>query len=161
VDAVHLLTGAKYPSSAVALGGTYVWKDGREHPDTFRTILEYPEGFLFDWGMGLGNSAGNEFLVYGTKGTLDLGKDYMTPTELTLSSAGAVKGTEAKAKKIQPDPGLDHMGNWLECLRTRRQPSADIQFGHQHAVATIMAAAALESGRRQKYDPRKREIFPG
>lgn len=161
VDAVHLLTGAKYPARGVALGGTYVWKDGREHADTFRTILEYPEGFLFDWGMGLGNSAGNEFLVFGAKGTLDLGKDYMSPAEPTLSGAGAVKGADVKAKKVQPDPGLDHMGNWLECLRTRRPPSADIQFGHQHAVATIMAAAALETGRRQKYDPRKREIFPG
>ena len=45
-DAVHLLTGARYPRAAVALGGTYFWKDGREHPDTFHAILDYPEGFL-------------------------------------------------------------------------------------------------------------------
>ncbi|MCX8038847.1 MAG: Gfo/Idh/MocA family oxidoreductase, partial [Candidatus Sumerlaeia bacterium] len=61
VDALHLLTGAKYPASAVSLGGIYVWKDGREHTDTFHTILDYPEGFLFDWGMSLTNGAGNFF----------------------------------------------------------------------------------------------------
>jgi hypothetical protein len=44
------------------------------------------------------------------------------------------------------------MGNWLDCLRSRKRPNADIQFGHQHAVATIMAAAALHTGRRQNYD---------
>ncbi len=84
VDAVHLLTGAKYPASAVALGGIYVWKDGREHTDTFRALLDYPEGFLFDWGMGLANSAGTEFLVFGTGGTLDIGKDYSNPSSLTI-----------------------------------------------------------------------------
>jgi len=51
------------------------------------------------------------------------------------------------------------MANWVECLRSRELPNADIQFGHQHAVATIMAATALETGRRQKYDPQKREMF--
>ncbi len=46
-DAVHFLTGAKYPSTAVAHGGIYAWKDGREHADTFHALLDYPEGFLF------------------------------------------------------------------------------------------------------------------
>jgi predicted dehydrogenase len=161
VDAVHLLTGAQYPARAVALGGTYVWKDGREHTDTFHTLLEYPEGFLFDWSMGLGNSAGTEFLLHGTRGTLDLGKDYANPTELILSGAGGPTDSQMATQKIQPDPSRDHMGNWLECLRTRQRPNADIQFGHQHAVATIMAATALETGRRQTYDPRTREIRPG
>ncbi|MCI0456559.1 MAG: hypothetical protein L0Z62_06220, partial [Gemmataceae bacterium] len=124
-------------------------------------LLEYPEGFLFDWGMGLGNSAGTEFLVHGTRGTLDVGKDYANPTELILSSAGGTPGTHVSTQRIPPDPSPDHMGNWLECLRTRQHPNADIQFGHQHAVATIMAAAALDTGRRQTYDPRKREIRPG
>ena len=35
------------------------------------------------------------------------------------------------------------------------------QFGHQHAVATIMAAAALETGRRQVYDREKRIMRAG
>ena len=50
------------------------------------------------------------------------------------------------------------MQNWLECLRSRKTPSADIQYGYQHVVATIMAARALETGRRQQYDPATRVI---
>jgi predicted dehydrogenase len=161
VDAVHLLTGARYPTSAVALGGVYVWQDGREHCDTFHTLLEYPEGFLFDWSMCLGNSAGTEFQVFGTQGTLDLGREYATPTNATLSGEGAVPGSALAAHSIKPDPGQDHMANWLTCLRTRERPNADIQFGHQHTVATMMAAAALETGRRQRYDAQKREIHAG
>ncbi|KPL09745.1 hypothetical protein AMJ85_06140 [candidate division BRC1 bacterium SM23_51] len=160
VDAVHLLTGAKYPASAVAHGNTYVWKDGREHCDTFRALLDYPEGFLMDWGMGLANSAGTRFAVYGTRGTLDVGTDYVNPNNLTISPAGGAGKPEIETTKIKPEPSQSHMGNWLECIRTRQRPNADIQYGHQHAIATIMAAAALHTGRRQTYDSEKREVRP-
>ena len=53
------------------------------------------------------------------------------------------------------------MGNWLDCIRSRARPNADIEYGHQHAVATILAATAFETGRRQRYDAEKREIREG
>jgi predicted dehydrogenase len=152
-DSVHFVTGAKYPTNAVANGGVFVWKDGRDTSDTFQALLEYPEGFLFEWGMGLGNSAGVRFSIHGTKGTMDLEK-------WTVSPEGGLN-TTVKAAPIAPDPNLSHMGNWLRCLRSRQRPIADIQFGHQHAIATIMTAEAFQTGQRQKYDPLTRTIFAG
>jgi predicted dehydrogenase len=151
-DAVHFITGASYPASAVAHGGVYVWKDGRETSDTFHALLEYPEGFLFDWGMGLGNSSGVHFTIHGTQGTMDLEKWMVSP-------AGG-RDTTLEAGPIPTDPDQSHMGNWLDCLRSRGRPNADIMCGHQHAVATIMAAEALRTGRRQTYDRAARTITP-
>ncbi|MBI3464371.1 MAG: hypothetical protein HY000_15140 [Planctomycetes bacterium] len=108
-----------------------------------------------------GVPAGTQFEVFGTRGTLDLGHDYANPVSLTISAEGATQETGVPPREIQPDPGEDHMSNWLTCLRTRGRPNADIQFGHQHAIATILAATALETGRRQKYDPQKREMHAG
>jgi len=34
-------------------------------------------------------------------------------------------------------------------------------YGHQHAVATIMAAEALRTGQRQRYDASAKTITPG
>ena len=152
-DAIHLLMGAQYPSSAVAHGGIYVWKDGRDHTDTFHALLDYPEGFLFDWGMGLGNSSGVHFTIHGTLGTMDLEK-------WTVSAEGG-RNSPIQSGPVPREPNQSHMGNWLECLRSRQRPNADIQFGHQHAVATIMAAVALQTGRRQHYDPVQKTISPG
>ena len=148
-DALHMLTGATFPARAVASGGIYVWKDGREHTDTFHAVLEYP-GFLFDWGMSLGNDAGNYFTVHGTKGTLDVEKGTVTP-----------QGPRAIATRLKDEPTTSHMTNWLDCIRTRQRPRADIAYGHQHVVATVMAAQALETGRRQTYDPQRRAIVAG
>jgi predicted dehydrogenase len=152
-DLIHMLTGAQYPNSAVALGGIYVWKDGREHTDTFHAAFDYPEGFLFDWAMALGNSAGTHFTVHGTKGTMDL-------QNWTVSNAGSTD-KEISTRPIPTESAPSHMENWIECIRSREKPSADIQYGHQHAVATIMAARALETGFRQRYDPATRTILPG
>jgi predicted dehydrogenase len=152
-DNMNFVTGAKYPSRAVALGGTYVWKDGREHTDTFQALLEYPEGFLFDWGLGLANAAGGRFSIHGTKGTFDV-------EARTLSPAGG-HDTTIEARTIPDEPGLSHMQNWFECMKSRQRPHADIECGHQHTVATVMAATAFETGRRQVYDPVKRTLSAG
>jgi predicted dehydrogenase len=149
-DAVHMVTGANYPANAVANGGVYVWKDGRDTSDTFQALLEYPEGFLFDWGMGLGNSSGVQFTIHGTKGTMDLEKWSVSPE--------GGRDTKVEAAPIKPEPNQSHMANWLQCLRSRQRPNADIQFGHQHAVATILTATAFQTGRKQKYDPGTRTI---
>jgi predicted dehydrogenase len=147
-DAVHLLTGTSYTRSVVALGDTYVWKDGREHADMFQALLDYSEGFLFSWGMGLGNSAGVHFTIHGTQGTMDI--------EKWLVSSEGGSGAKFEPKKIEPLPTQGHMENWISCLRSRKLPAADIEFGHRHVVATVMAATAFETGRRQTYDPMNR-----
>jgi predicted dehydrogenase len=152
-DLVHMITGTGFPVSSVAHGGVFVWKDGRQTSDTFQALVEYPEGFMFSWGMGLGNSAGGRFSIYGTKGTMDPEKGTVTPE--------GGRDTKLEEGKVPPESNQSHMGNWLQCLRSRQRPNADIQYGHQHAVATIMTAMALETGQRQKYDPVKRTIGPG
>lgn len=43
IDTVHDVLGLGVPRSAVASGGVYYWKDGRETPDTFSVVLEYPD----------------------------------------------------------------------------------------------------------------------
>ncbi|MCW5551657.1 MAG: Gfo/Idh/MocA family oxidoreductase [Verrucomicrobiae bacterium] len=153
-DLVCFLTGAKYPSRAVSLGGNYVWQDGREHPDTFHTVLEYPEGFLFDFAMDLGNAAGSHFRLHGTEATLDMDNWTITPE-------GGTRDKPAEPRKLTGVQVTPHMENWLESLRSRKLPAADIQFGQQQTVAVVMSARAQETGRRQQFDPVTQAIVSG
>lgn len=154
VDAVNMLLGTTCPRNAVANGGIYVWKDGREHTDTFHALMEYPEGFLFNWTMGLANNAGSHFTIHGTNATFDVDR-------LTFGPSGGPKDEEVQGKQVEAEPGENHMGNWLGCMRSRSRPNAGIETGHQHSVATIMAAEALETGRRMVYDPQARRMRAG
>ena len=92
--------------------------------------------------MGLANGAGDHFTLHGTEATLDA-------DNLAITSEHANKDKQIKTRKIKPEPDESHMGNWVECIRSRKRPNADIQLGHQHSVATIMVATAFSTGRHR------------
>jgi predicted dehydrogenase len=74
---VHLLTGIYTilgfeapPQKAVASGGLYRWKDGRDEPDLIWTLYTFP-GITVSVRCNLNNSyQGGDTRIYGTKGTL-------------------------------------------------------------------------------------------
>ena len=55
--------------------------------------------------------------------------------------------------KLQAGLGMSHMRNWMECVRSRKTPNADISAGYSHSIAVIMAITAMHSGRRIQFDP--------
>ncbi len=158
VDTVHLMMNCGYPAAATALGGTFVWKDGRETADTFQALLTYPEEFLLSWGMSLGNEAGSRFGIYGRMGAVEADEGNFFGDKWTISPKGGDRDSKVQARAIEPVPMPHHMENWLDCIRTRKPPAADITKGHQHSVACIMVANAQQTGRRQSYDPAARTI---
>ncbi len=70
IDLIHYLLGVQFPKSVVAQGGVYVWRDGRENPDTFQALLEYPEGFLVSYSTSFGNDSDSSTRIMGDKGTV-------------------------------------------------------------------------------------------
>ncbi len=50
------------------------------------------------------------------------------------------------------------MRNWVQCIRSRKQPNATVEHGFSHALAAIMAHRAADTGRRVSYDPATREL---
>ncbi len=152
-DVVHWFMEELYPTGAVANGGVFLWKDGRETPDVFHALLDYSKGFLFSFAMSLTNAAGSRNLWHGTRGTLDL-------DALTVSGAGSsMPDRITESTRIQPEKATSHMEDFLECVRTRGRPRADIQAGFSHAVAGVMASEALRTGRHTRFDAARLELI--
>lgn len=161
LDLIHYITGAKFPSSAVCLGGTYTWIDEKKFtcPDHVEALWTYPEGFMVTYSSNLGNSSGSTFKMFGDQGTLDLVQ--WTAPVLTAEGGSKNKGVIRGKDVIKDVPTPDHFLNWLQCLRNRQTPNASIDAGYQHAVACLMAVRAYDTGLRQIYDAEKREIRNG
>ncbi len=106
-----------------------------------------------------GNASGNVLRIYGDQGTIDL-SNWRAPT---YSAAGAIRETKAPKKptKVPPAERPDNFLDWLQCLRTRKTPNAPIDAGYSHSVAVMMATHAMDTGKRQVFDPAKREIREG
>ena len=155
IDLVHYITGAKFPSRSVTMGGQYVYKEPWTCPDSIQTLLEYPEGFLVSYSSSFGNGSGSYTRFFGTEGMIDCSdwdEPFMTG-EGTDNPNNIKKNTPVEKVKMP-----HHMENWLQCLRSRKQPNANIDAGYQHGVACILSDRAFVTGRTMIYDADKREI---
>ena len=172
------------PRSVAANGGIYQWKDGRTNFDTLTAVFDYgplddpTSGFQVTYGSRFSNSAGEtkEF-YYSNGGELNLATGKVTAN-------GGLKEKEAAAMNLKPNlladyklegnggaitaaiTGADelttaHMHNWLDCLRSRKQPHAPVEAGYQHSIATIMANAAARTGQRVTFDEKTQEVMAG
>jgi len=70
IDLVHWFMDDPFPVSVVAHGGVFAWHDGRENPDTFQALLEYPKGFLVSYATSFGNDAPSFTRYMGKRATL-------------------------------------------------------------------------------------------
>ena len=129
-----------------ASGGIFKYEGyGREVPDTMDVTLEYPD-MTFVWNAGFGNAHdpfGDE--VLGTDGTITKGRRGVVYTPEKINRPD---GSEQTGRA----PGVSHVGNWLECLRTRREPNASVELGYRSAVACHMANKAYREKRRVTWD---------
>ena len=161
IDMVHMLTGATFPDSAVAQGGTFTWPDQKHKfdcPDHVQTNLVYPEGFLVHYSTNFGNASGKGTRFFGNRGVLDLDNE----RQPMITGEGAFDRKDAAAeRRVEKVDGPDHFENWLQCLRTLKTPNASIEAGYQHAVACIMSDRAYETGHRQVFDKEQRQVVAG
>ena len=188
IDTVHWFTGLPHPRSVVANGGIYQWHDGRTNFDTMTAVFDY--GPLTDSAKGLqvvytsrmSNSAGGtKELYYSNAGMLNLDTNRITPegglrekeaAEMGMKSnllgeSSLVDESKAQARaETAANTGADdatsaHVRNWMECVRARKTPNADVRAGYNHSVALCMTIAALHTGQRTTFDDAKQEVVVG
>ncbi len=154
IDVVHMFMDQDDPISAVASGGVYHYKDGRTAPDTINVLLEYPKEWTatFEATLAPGiTGAGVE--MCGTEGRLFI-------TRSRFEFTPAEKGTPPVIVKSERDQTIDHVENFLECMRTRKLPNGDVYIGHRSAQASHLGNIAYVEKRRIKFDPQREEILP-
>ncbi|MCX6622708.1 MAG: Gfo/Idh/MocA family oxidoreductase [Acidobacteria bacterium] len=154
IDVVHMMVEQDNPVSAVAAGGVYHYKDGRTAPDTINVLLEYPSGWNASFDATLAPGApgwGIEF--YGTEGRMLLERK-----QFVFTPAG--KNAEPVVVMSPHDQTIDHVANFLDCVRTRKLPNGDVQIGHRSAMASHLGNIAYVQKRRIRFDPDREEILP-
>src|SRR5512133_513206 len=183
IDTVHWFTGIAHPKSVAANGGIYLWKDGRSNYDTMTAVMEYVDpknpdmAFQVVYSSRFTNSAGGtKELYYSNGGMLNLDTNKIT-SDGGLAERDA-KDMNMKANLLEPfnlpgatietaaNTGSDpmttaHMNNWMECVRSRKKPNADVVAGYNHATACIMCTAALRTGEKASFDEAKQEVLAG
>jgi len=145
------------PVRTYSRGGRFVVKGDGDAPDIQEVIWEYPETTM-TWMMSLCNSFAFDFgrgtparrlgiYFHGLNGTLiaDYNRCEVVPEGPML------KDTAPPASDIPPSPG--HEREWLDCIKSRRQPSCSVNYHYRIDLALTVANLSMRLGRALRLDP--------
>lgn len=176
LDIVHWVLGAKFADAVTSSGGRFVLEDNGETPDTQDALFEFPRCTMA-WSHREA-SAGIKGLqrslaFHGTKGSLYIDRsgfeivpDQKQPPENSIPvfkghpSGGPQRVEVARELWCEPvaakgteDEQFDrHVRNFLDAIKSRQRPIADVEAGHQVATSCHLANISLRVGRKLKWD---------
>lgn len=180
-DSVHQAMGEDAPKTVSAVGGRFELMDGAETPDFLQATYEYPS-FILSYeacqlnGHGTGGrTPGKSYYrargetdrphgeaFYGTNGTLisdRIGFEIYPELE-SGSRSGEGARYRMKPREVTSRDTTDlHVKNFIECVRSRAKPVADVEIGHRSTIVPHLGNIAYRTGRKIRWDTDKEEIL--
>jgi predicted dehydrogenase len=158
-DGIHMLMGAGAPSAVTAAAGR-PHREGFDTPETATACAEYPEDFLGVFSINyaaMRYQSRNDQLNHldGDKARMDIGREELKVYMAGGEDRAAIHKTSARGFGYATDL---HVQNFLECVRTRRRPTAPIALGFQSALVVQMANLSLKHGRRIRWNAAARKV---
>jgi predicted dehydrogenase len=172
LDAIRWLTGELAPASVCALGGRFAVDDDRTIPDTLEVTFEFASGRLAIFGQyeASGNAifprspklAPPEIELRGTSGTVYVS----TPSfQVVPERGGQFQDAGPRMEPIVETSGQGedvltalHARNFLDCVKSRNQPNADVEIGHRSTTMSLLANISLVTRSRLEWDAEKEQI---
>jgi predicted dehydrogenase len=163
IDSAHWGMGTEYTGPVEVWGSAEFPKKGLwDVHGPFRTEALYANGVR----MIISGDFPNGIKFHGTEGWVFVSRGNETVTasdpvaRLKDSQALAASDPKIITSVIGPDEihlyeSMDHHGNWLECVRSRRQPIAPVEVGHRACTACLIHHMAMRANRKLYWDPTK------
>ncbi len=150
------------PTRTSCIGGRYTIRDAGDAPDTQEAVWEFP-GTTLTWSMSTANSYAFDFgsgaparrlgiYFHGVNGTLfsDYGSHQIVPEGDRLTDL------QPPDQSLPPSPG--HEREWLDCMRSRQQPSCCVDYHYRIDLALNLANLSMRVGRDIRLDPQSGRI---
>ena len=152
-DGIHLLMNASYPL-AVTASANKIQKTEFDTPESMVTIAEYPEEFL---GIFTINYAAMKYKgrndqlsqLDGDLARMDIGREDCRVFRQGEEETPVIAKTSARGFGFAAEL---HVQNFLECVRTRKTPTAPMRLGFQACLVTLLANISRKTGRRVRWD---------
>jgi predicted dehydrogenase len=186
-DTVHQIMGVTAPVAVAGWGRRYLLRDGGDTPDTLQITYEYPNFILSyeasmvnDHGVGGRTKGLKNYLTrtqedrphgmafYGTNGTLyaDRIGFEIYPEPRGESGPGAVDAVQGgsegyrmeRKQRVGSDATAEHVRNFIDCVRTRRKPVADVEIGFHSTAVPLLGNIAIRTGHKLRWDSSRAEI---
>ncbi len=184
-DGVNLILGMGLPESVVTHGAHYFWKDGRDVPDQWHVMFDYPRqelAVLFACTFHNRHQGTNTYIL-GRDGSVEVEAAWCRQYEAEWKPESAERLKQAREQyraagldpsiataapiyamqrneieQVNADANRSHMRNWIECVRSRQTPRCGIDRAWEEAVTIVMSVDSYRKERKVKWDPANEEI---
>lgn len=161
IDVVHWFLDLDHPYAATTIGDRFAARDW-ETPDTAQTLLHYPNVQVYFEATFVNARNGAMLEFMGREGTLYLDRGRYEvhpehkrdarnrdPQASSVRYSEMILGSGPRGADFydKPDGEALHLTNWLDCVRSRKQPVAPVEAGISAASAAHMGNIALREGR--------------
>jgi predicted dehydrogenase len=163
-DIARWAIGLDAPTGIEARVVTPPLPNGYTTPSEFDATLTWANGVkqfvkttLDDSPFGaIINKAGqrNGLKFIGTDGWIWVNRDEIAASDKQLLR------TPLPDNAVKLEVSNDHMGNFFNCVRSRKDPVANVETGHRSASIGHLIIIALRTGLKLQWDPQK-EVFTG
>jgi hypothetical protein len=103
--------------------------------------------YIYANGVEMTHGGPSGCVLTGTKGKLHIDRGV-----LTSEPEAIVKEPLGKDEvHLEPSPG--HHRNWIDCIRSRKRPVADVEIGARSVAVVQLGNLAYWHHRRLKWDP--------
>jgi predicted dehydrogenase len=121
-----------------------------------QVVMTYADGLEVKFILESGPMGGAVFV--GEKGKLEINRNKVTsnPPEIAQKLLEAVDVAEEERKwsdALALWQARHHLQNWLDCIKTREKPVADVEIGHRSVTVCHLANIARAVGRPLRWDP--------
>ncbi len=158
IDVIQWYMGQPAPLTATTTGDLYLMK--WQCPDTITAAYEYPNDFMVTFTGALNNSIDDGGIEFrGTKATLKIDRAHL---------AVYPEGVRWQPDKNYPEPEIyirsehdgtiDHVRNFLDCMRSRKSPNANIEVGFEAARASWIGNIALKRGLKTVWNAQEEKV---
>ena len=180
MDIVQWAMKVEGPTGIVGIGTKHLILDNTETPDTLEISWEYPNFIAtYEYRECNNNSLFKQdygITFHGTDATMFLDRNgFAVYPEPAPSSVYLERHPSATEKDIPEDYGkapamkmervddglLNHVGNLLDCMRSRKHPVSDIEHGHRSSSTCILGNVAIRTRESLQWDVANQSLLKG
>jgi predicted dehydrogenase len=142
-DTIHWYLGLNEPSAVQAMGQHTAMKEW-DCPDTINASWQYPSVQVVYNGAMTGNLDGGGIVFRGTRAMMKINRTELFVYSEEGAPAERTQYPEAEIHVVSKRDGtIDHLENWLDCLRSRKAPNSPVRAAIASANTAHRANAAL------------------
>ena len=156
LDIARWILGAEAPLEVSGMGGRYGLTDGGETPDVQEVLYRFPKATVLWSTSEVAEGKTSTLDIYGSKGMMSLTRAGYSvyPETPKGSKAPAIEALAMKGE----DLNSPHARSFLDCMKSRKRPTADIEEGYRSAVMCHLGNISTRLGRSLQWDAAKERI---